>query len=335
MTKSDRNRVSLGSLALSGWFGKISPDESRKLVYSFIKMGGYYIDTAPLYGFGLIEEMIGKSLKTIARQNYFLITKCGFSNLETCQSIAQAKKFHKDLSYAAVIKDCESSLKRLNTDYIDLYCIHTRDLNTPISETARALAELKARGKIIQIGICNSTLEEVIELKKYVSVNYIQNRFSLVNRSLDRRYEQYLLKNGIYLTPYRVIEAGLLAQYGDDRVTLATTDIRVQKPDWQEVPRMVLSQWFTRKLSPIANDLGVSPAQLCIAWSLNQPVVKFAIVGATTSAQLINNLYASEIKLDKQIKNRVEKVYQDLVQQVRREYNQSLRVFRGLNFRYY
>lgn len=125
--QNTKNRVGLGTLPLAGVFSKISKEAARNLVRKFLSEGGYYIDTAPMYGFGEVEQLLGEVLADFPRESYYLITKCGYKDVEgkTFQTLPRGA------TYEDVIKECDESLKRLKVDYIDLYFVHSPDPTIP------------------------------------------------------------------------------------------------------------------------------------------------------------------------------------------------------------
>jgi aryl-alcohol dehydrogenase-like predicted oxidoreductase len=198
-----KNRVGLGTFPFSGDFSEVTRDEAKQIVLKFLELGGYYIDTAPLYGFGEVENLLGEALENVPREKYFLISKCGIVGIEE-----KVKK--KSGKYDDVIIECYKSLERLKAKYIELYLVHSPDPNTPFDETIAALTELKTEGKIRQVGVSNVTLEELEAYNTTGIINFIQNRFSLINRSIALELESYLSKNSIKLIPYNVLDQGQL-----------------------------------------------------------------------------------------------------------------------------
>lgn len=224
-----RNRVGLGTFPLAGVFSKITKDKAKDVVRTFLKSGGYYIDTAPMYGFGEVEKILGDVLKEFQRDQFYLITKCGYKDVEgkTFQTIPRGAT-HDD-----VIRECDTSLKRLKQDFIDLYFVHSPDPITPFSETMETLYKLQEQGKIREIGVSNVNLKELREYNKNGRVKFIQNRFSLINRSIDRELEKYLLDNKIGLVPYQVIDRGQLTGSVIEGMKLHDGDLRIGRSDWE------------------------------------------------------------------------------------------------------
>lgn len=196
-----RNRVGLGTYPLSV-SPNLSQGDAKNLIKQFLNMGGFYIDTAPLYGFGKAELILGEALKQISRDNFFIASKCGYINVE-------GKSFHtikKGSTYDDVIRECDTSLHRLGLDYLDLYLTHVPDKKTPFDETMQALTKLQQEGKIKTIGVCNVDLDQLKQYNQEGKVTYVQNHFSLINQNLSDDFKNYLLENDIALTPYHVIE---------------------------------------------------------------------------------------------------------------------------------
>lgn len=327
-----RNRVGLGTFPLAGVFSKINRKQAGHVVGEFLDHGGYYIDTAPLYGFGDVEVLLGRVLKRYPREQFYLATKCGYIDVEgkTFQTVQKSGK------YDDVIRECERSLRRLKLDYIDLYFVHSPDPNTPFDETMEALVKLQEQGKIKEIGVSNINLVELKEYNKQGKVRYIQNRFSLLNRSIDQKFQKYLLDHDIKLIPYQVVDRGQLTGKVFAGVeNLIAGDLRVGRPEWQADKVQVIAKWVKGSFSPIAKKLGVTIGQLSIAWVLYQPYMGFVIVGVTNTEFILINLKANSIVLPSNVIKEIEDAYTRLEKQVREKYGMSVREFRGLNEKYY
>jgi myo-inositol catabolism protein IolS len=327
-----KNKVGLGTFPLASVFNPISKDGAKKIVKSFIDSGGYYIDTAPMYGFGEVENLLGEVLSNYPRNQFYIVTKCGYIDVEgkTFQTIQKSGK------YDDVIRECERSLKRLRVDYIDLYFMHSPDPNTPVKETLKALSKLQDDGKIKEIGVSNVNLAELKEYDKTGRIKFIQNRFSLLNRSIDIELEKYMLDNKIKLVPYQVIDRGQLTEKVFDGVeNLRKGDLRIGRSDWLPEKLGVINDWVKSSLSPIAERLEITLSQLSIAWALHQKYMGFVIVGVTNPDYIKLNLKANDIRLSKADLEEIEKEYQKLEKLIKDKYNQSIREFRGLNEKYY
>lgn len=323
-----RNRVGLGTFPFANVFSKVSEKEAKAIVERFLDLGGYYIDTAPLYGFGEVEEILGEALSEFSREKYFLMSKCGIVGIEENEK-------RKSSKYDDVILECYKSLKRLKTDYIDLYFVHSPDPETAFDETVSALKELKDQGKIKQIGVSNVSLEELKAYNTTGLISFVQNRFSLINRSIDEAINEYLEKNDIKLVPYNVLEQGQLTSRFLEEVILGSGDVRAGLESWRKKQLEVVLDWVKDELEPIAESLGVEISQLAISWVLHQPYISFPIVGATSVEQVESNMKADGIKLTKSDLVKIDKAYNKLHEKILREDNLDVHEFRGLNEKYY
>lgn len=328
---SKKNRVGLGTFPLASVFSKISKDEAKDVVRKFVNEGGYYIDTAPMYGFGDVEYLLGEVFKEFPRDRYFIATKCGYIDVEgkTFQTIQKSGKYND------VIKECDVSLKRLGIDIIDLYFMHSPDPNIPIEETLKALEKLQEQGKIKEIGVSNVNLEELKEYNKTGKVRYIQNRFSLINKSINSQLEQYILQNNIKLVPYQVVDRGQLTGSVIEGIQLKDGDLRIGRSDWDADKYNLISDWSKNNLLPIAKKIGITLGQLSMAWALHQSYLGFLIVGVTNPEYIAINLAANNISLSNEMLKEIDNAYLKLENEVKTKYGQSIREFRGLNEKYY
>lgn len=326
-----KNRVGLGTFPLASVFSKISKDEAKNVVREFISSGGYYIDTAPMYGFGEVENLLGETLNEFSRDQYYIATKCGYIDVEgkTFQTIEKSGK------YDAVIRECDRSLKRLGVDYIDLYFMHSPDPHTPIDETLHAMEELQEAGKIRELGVSNVNVEELKEYNKTGKVKFVQNRFSLINRSIKGELKDYILDNKIKLVPYQVIDRGQLTGSLIEGMDLKDGDLRIGRSDWLPEKYNVIADWSKESLKPIAKKLNITLGQLSMAWALHQSYMGFLIVGATNKDYIPINLKAESIILSSEILAEIDDAYTRLEQNIQSEFGVSVREFRGLNEKYY
>jgi aryl-alcohol dehydrogenase-like predicted oxidoreductase len=326
------NRVGLGTFPLAGVFNKIPKKDAQNVVRAFLDNGGYYIDTAPLYGFGEVENLLGEVLQEYKRDSYYLITKCGYIDVEgkTFQTV------QKNGKYNDVIQESDRSLKRLNLEYIDLYLVHSPDPNTPFDETISALIKLQKQGKIKKIGVSNVTLQELKEYNKKGTIKFIQNRFSLINRSIDQEFQEYLINHNIKLIPYQVLDRGQITDQVYKGINnLKAGDLRIGRSDWLEKPVNVITNWVKDNLDPIAKKLNITLTQLSIAWALHQKYLGFVIVGVTNPKHIPINLKANDVKLPLEVIKEIDEAYFNLEKEIKNKYNQSIREFRGLNEKYY
>jgi myo-inositol catabolism protein IolS len=326
------NRVGLGTFPLASVFNKITKKEAEQLVCEFIESGGYYIHTAPLYGFGEVETLLGKVLKRYNRKDYFISTMCGKKGIE----YKAFDKVTNNSEYQNIIDNVNDSLNRLQIDRIDLCFIHSPDPFNPFDKAIDALTKLQSEGKINKLGVSNVNLSELKEYNKSGTISYIQNRYSLINRSIETKFQSYLNKNNIKLIPYQVIDRGqLTANVFEGINNMGTSDLRIGRSDWGSNQLAEISNWVKEYLLPIAKTISVTLEQLSIAWTLTQPYVNFVIVGATNLQHIKANLKADSVKLSSSVMERIEQAYMTLESSILRKYGQSIREFRGLNEKYY
>ena len=302
-----KNRVGLGTFPLATVLAKKSHGALKDIVRQFINGGGFYIDTAPLYGFGEVENLLREVICEFERDKFFIASKCGYIDV-VGKSFRTVKKSGK---YEDVICECDRSLKRLGLDYLDLYFVHRPNHSTPFGETMAALSKLQEEGKIKEIGVSNVSLSELAQYNRTGKVKYVQNRFSLLNRSVDRDFQEYLTLNKIGLVPYHVIDRGLLT----DKVFRGTHnfergDLPVGR--WDSYRLELIGKWIKKRLSPIAKRLDITIGQLAIAWALNQKFVSFVLVGVSNPKYLSDNLRANEVKLTPDVLSEIDSLYAEL-----------------------
>lgn len=322
------NRVGLGTFPLASVFTPISTPAAEKLVRQFIDHGGYYFDTAPVYGNGEVEKLLGRALKSVPRKNYYICTK-------TVKHVDANGVPFKSGKFADIIKQIDNSLFRLKIDYIDLLMVHSPDKDVPINETLSALEKLQANGKILELAVSNVNLDELKEYNQTGKIRYVQNRFSLINRSLSPEFEKYLLDHKIFLIPYHLLEIGLLTGNAFGDFKLRAGDLREQLPYWSGENQTAIFSWVRNSLSPISKRLGITIGQLNIAWALHQSFIDYVVVGTTNQEYLDINLKADAIKLSPDILKELDQAYHQLDAHIKTTYGKSIREFRGLNAKYY
>lgn len=322
------NKVGLGTFPLASVFNPISPNDAEKLVKKFIDDGGYYIDTAPLYGNGEVEKILGKVFKSIPRNKFYLITK-------TVKHVDEKGNLFKSGKYEDVVKQIDNSLKRLGLDYVDCLMVHSPDKDVPIEETLRAMEDLRKVGKVKDLAVSNVDLPELKEYNKTNKIKYVQNSFSLINRSISKELEKYFLDNEISLIPYHLLEIGLLTGIAFENFKLGENDLRRQVPYWNQENQNVVFEWVRNSLAPISKKLGITIGQLNIAWALHQSFIDFIIVGTTKPEYLDINLRANDIKLSPEILKEIDTAYKSLETSIKEKYGKTVREFRGLNEKYY
>lgn len=292
--------VGLGTWAIGGWmWGGTDERESIAAIQASIDAGVTLIDTAPAYGLGRSEEIVGKALAG-RRDKAVIATKCGLvwhTDKGRHFFDQDGKPVHRYLGRDAIYHEVEQSLKRLGTDYIDLYITHWQDPTTPIEETMAALEELRKAGKIKAIGASNVDRGE---LEQYIAVgglDSIQERFSMLDREIEAELLPLTTRNGIATLSYSSLALGLLSgSIGPERV-FSGDDQRRDNPRFSVGNRERVAA-FAKEIRPIAEKHGATIAQIVIAWTLAQEGMTFALCGARNPAQALDNARAGTIRLD-------------------------------------
>jgi len=277
-----------------GW-GKVSESQLVKAVHEALDSGITLFDTAPIYGFGHSEELLGKALGA-HRRNVILATKVGFTWKKN-----DAFEGFIDNSPANINQEIDISLKRLRTDYIDLYQIHWPDSNTPIEDTLLAMGNLRRAGKIRCIGCCNFSLDLLKEAIKYAEISTIQIPYSLVDRKFEGDLLPFCGENNIAVLAYSPIARGFLSGKYDENTTFSLNDHRSRSEDeYFQSEALPKNLRILENLKFIAKKLNKTPSQIALRWVLENAHVTTAIFGAKNSAQVGENTAASDFTLSQE-----------------------------------
>jgi len=296
--------IGLGTWAIGGgtWWGDTDDAQSIKTIQAAIDSGTNLIDTAPAYGFGRSEEVVGKAIKD-RRSKAVLSTKCGlWWNTDEGSPFFEidGRKVNRSLMASTIRQEIEMSLKRLDTDYIDIYHTHWQAIEpclTPISETMECLMALKKEGKIRSIAVSNATPEQMDEYQKYGELDANQPRYSMLDRAIEADLVPYCIKNNISILAYSPLEQGLLTgKIGMDyKISAgeARNNISWFEPDKRKLVIDMLAGWenLTKKYS-------CTLSQLVIAWTVAQPGITHALCGARKLHQIEENSKAGELVLE-------------------------------------
>lgn len=302
----DVSAVGFGAWAIGGWmWGGADENQAIDAIHAALAGGVNLIDTAPIYGFGRSEELVGRAIRD-RRDQVVLATKCGMvwdreqgdfffhSNAEGITPRASERKIYKCLNPKSIREEIEQSLRRLGVEHIDLYQTHWQESTTPIVDTMAELVKLKDEGKIRAIGACNATM---MQLAEYGSIDSDQEKYSLLDREMERNGSlAYCRRQGIGVLPYSPLANGLLTgklqpdrQYGPG--DLRRGNRRFAPENVKRVGAMLDS------LRPLAERHNCSIAQLVIAWTIAQPGVSCVLCGARDAAQATENAAAGLIEL--------------------------------------
>lgn len=292
--------VGLGTWAIGGWmWGGTDEKESIAAIQASLDAGVTLIDTAPAYGLGRSEEIVGKALAG-CREKAVIATKCGlvWHTRKGRHFFDQdGKPVHRYLGRDAIQHEVEETLRRLRTDYIDLYITHWQDPTTPVEETMRALEDLRTSGKIRAIGASNVSRHD---LDAYIAVgglDAIQERYSMIDREIEADLLPLTREKGIATLSYSSLALGLLSgAIGANRV-FSGDDQRKDNSRFSVGNRQKATA-FADTIRPVAEKHSATIAQTVIAWTLAQPGVTFALCGARNPAQAMDNARAGTIRLD-------------------------------------
>jgi aryl-alcohol dehydrogenase-like predicted oxidoreductase len=300
--------VAFGAWALGGWrWGGSDDQTSIDALHAGIDAGINFIDTAPAYGFGHGEEVVGKAIRG-RRDRVVIATKCGLSwnttkgtlffiSDEKGRNDAGQYRIHKTLDPDLVRADLEGSLRRLGTDHVDLYLTHWQDLSIPIEDTMALLLDLKKQGKIRAIGACNAKLEDLERYRSKGPLDADQERYSLLDRGLEQAQLPWCRKNAVAVLAYSPLHHGLLTGKIAPEREFKEGDLRRGHASFTPENLKKTGELLER-IRPIAQRRGLSISQLVIAWTLAQPGLTHALVGARTPQQALENARAGDVALD-------------------------------------
>lgn len=291
--------VGLGTWAIGGWmWGGTDERQSIAAIQASIDAGISLIDTAPAYGMGLAETIVGKAIAG-RRDKVVLVTKCGLVwhvNEGAYFFQQDGKPVHRYLGAASIRHEVEESLKRLGTDYIDHYVTHWQDATTPIAETVETLVRLKDEGKIRSIGASNVSPEDLVAYIATGALDAIQEEYSMVRRDIETTLLPLCRTSAVSVLSYSSLALGLLSgKVGPERV-FAGDDQRKGNPRFSQANREKIAR-LTRRLEPVAEAHGASIAQVVIAWTIAQPGITFSLCGARDPAQAVENAAAARLRL--------------------------------------
>ncbi|GGL49364.1 aldo/keto reductase [Sporolactobacillus putidus] len=295
------NPIGLGTNAVGGHnlYPNLDEEAGRELVRTAIDNGINLLDTAFIYGPERSEELVGEVVKESGRREDVALATKGAHKFVGKETVF-------DNSPAFLKSQVEGSLRRLQTDVIDLYYIHFPDEGTPKDEAVGALKELKDEGKIRAIGVSNFSLEQLQEANKDGYVDVYQGEYNLIQRSAEKDLFPYLREHGISFVPYFPLASGLLAgKYTKDQ---KFNDLRAKKPQFQKgVFEKNLEK--VEKLRAIAELKHCEVANLVLAWYLKQDVIDVVIPGAKRSEQVLDNLKTLDVKLTEQDVEAIGKIF--------------------------
>jgi aryl-alcohol dehydrogenase-like predicted oxidoreductase len=286
--------IGFGAWAIggSGWefgWGEQDDKQSVAAIHRALELGINWIDTAAVYGMGHSEKVVALALRTWSGSRPYVFTKCGLRWDEQGY-------VHRSLNAGSIRQECEDSLRRLNVDVIDLYQIHwpTEELE----EGWSAMADLQKEGKVRWIGVSNFNVEEIRRAQAIAPITSFQPPYSLVRREIEQETLPYCRSEELGVIVYSPMASGLLtgAMTRERADALPMSDWRSRDIEFQE-PKLSKNLALVERLREIGERHGRPPGQIAIAWTLRNPAVTGAIVGARTAKQAEGNVGAADLSL--------------------------------------
>lgn len=304
-TDVEVSAIAFGAWAAGGWmWGSTDRKEAVEAIIASYNEGVTSIDTAPIYGQGESEEIVGEAIKGMSRDKVQLLTKFGMRwdlpsakgdfAMHSKNNQGQNIDIYKYAAKDSVIKEVEDSLQRLGTDYIDLLQIHWPDSTTPISETMEALELLLQQGKIRAAGVSNYNLAQVKEARQTLNIASNQVPYSMLNRGIEEELVPYALENQLSIIAYSPMERGLLTGKYFKDMHLQSGDHRSSYFEQFDLAKV---KTFVEAIEPLAAAKNATIAQLVLRWTTLQPAITVTLAGARNAEQSIANAKAIHISL--------------------------------------
>lgn len=312
--------LAFGAWAIGGWlWGGAEEKDALRAIRASYDLGITSIDTAPVYGFGKSEELVGRAMAGVPRDKYQILTKYGMNwetqegefYFDTFDNEDKPVKMYKFAGKQQVKKECEASLRRLKTDYIDLYQIHWPDNSTPIAETMEAVGQLIKEGKVRAAGVCNYSAQQVEEALKTLNIVSNQVPYSMAQRSIEKEVVPQALKRGLGILPYSPLQRGILTGK-------IKPDHQFSQGDTRPMSRYYKPENISRinsmleKLKPFADAHNATLSQLVINWTAHRPAVACVLVGARDEKQVKDNARALDFKISDEEVKKINKIVDEL-----------------------
>jgi aryl-alcohol dehydrogenase-like predicted oxidoreductase len=305
-TSLEVSRIAVGTWAIGGWmWGGSEETESIDTIRAALDQGITFVDTAPVYGFGRSEEIVGKALAVPGlRSRAVIATKAG---LEWHDG-----SVFRNASRARIMREVEDSLARLRTDYIDIYQVHWPDPLVPMEETAAAMASLYDQGKIRAIGVSNFSVAQMDAFRRVAPLHVLQSPYNLFERGIEDGILPYCRRNNIAILGYGALCRGLLSGRMRRDTTFSGDDLRKNDPKFQE-PRFDQYLRAVQRLDLLAQyRYGKRVIHLAVRWVLDQGVT-VALWGARHPSQLAPVAEVSGWSLEDDVKAEIDRVLRERI----------------------
>lgn len=311
-----RAGVRVSAISLGSWLtygNAVEEDRATQCVHTAYEHGVNFFDTANVYNNGAAEEVVGRALKSYARDSYVLATKVFFPMGEGPND--------RGLSRKHIMEQCHASLRRLGTDYVDLYQCHRYDNETPLDETLRALDDLVTQGKVLYVGVSEWSATQIadavytaqaLNLDKIVSNQPIYN---MLTRYIERDVIPLCEREGIGQIVFSPLAQGILTgKYKPGQQPEQGTRATDEKANMFMRGQLTDEKLTAvQHLQEVAQEGGYTLSQLALAWILRQKNVSSAIIGASRPQQVIENVKASEITLSDDVLTRIDQILEGVV----------------------
>lgn len=306
-TGMDVSRMGLGTWSIGGgsaWGGDHDLQTVVDTIVEAPKLGVNLIDTAPGYNFGNSEKILGMALQKMNREDVKIITKCGVTWDQEMKGDLFNKvngiQLYKNLNSDSIKREIEESLKRMGTDYVDVYMTHWQSIEgseyyVPIQKTMEVLNDLKAKGKIKAIGAANVDIKQIQEYLKHGELDIVQAKYSILDRGIEDEIIPCCRENGVTIQAYSPLEMGLLSgtMPRDYKPVGAQIPKKWFQPDNMQKAMDVMDQW-----KPLCEKYNCTIANLALAWILAQGEFINLLSGSTTVDQIKENVKSTELELD-------------------------------------
>lgn len=306
-TGMDVSRMGLGTWSIGGgsaWGGDHDLQTVVDTICEAPKLGVNLIDTAPGYNFGNSEKILGMALQKMNREDVKIITKCGVTWDQEMKGDLFNKvngiQLYKNLNSDSIKREIEESLKRMGTDYVDVYMTHWQSIEgseyyVPIQKTMEVLNDLKAQGKIKAIGAANVDIKQIQEYLKHGELDIVQAKYSILDRGIEDEIIPCCRENGVTIQAYSPLEMGLLSgtMPRDYKPVGAQIPKKWFQPDNMQKAMDVMDQW-----KPLCEKYNCTIANLALAWILAQGEFINLLSGSTTVGQIKENVKSTELELD-------------------------------------
>jgi len=300
------SRIAIGTWAIGGWmWGGTDEAESVSTIQAALNHGITVVDTAPVYGFGRSEEIVGKAIaEGSLRSRVVIATKVGLEWKDG--------KIFRNASRDRIKREFEDSLRRLRTDHIDIYQVHWPDPQTPIEETAEAMHRLFKEGKIGAIGVSNFSVGQMEQFRRTAPIHVLQPPYNLFEREIEAEILPYCRKNKIAIFGYGALCRGLLSGRMQADTAFSGDDLRRADPKFQQ-PRYGQYLAAVQRLDRLARErFGKRVIHLAVRWMLDQGITT-ALWGARRPGQLqpIDEVFGWS--LDASVKNEIDQILRETI----------------------